>query len=208
MVDDVMIEPAGKPSHNRVFGGVVGCGGKDVVHAVVKLAAVERKVGAVDGVGGLEDERYAQTHDQMHQKKRARDQQRRFSQYQDGQDQHVGEVEAFPGKEDDVFAQRMPGAPQVLVSGEKKALKVAEEHVVEGKHGVDKKSVDVLKAVPWRPRFMGRKPEDAAAGKRIVFAVEIYTGVVTAMMEDSPHVRVDAAKIEDIVERLVHVRPG
>jgi hypothetical protein len=49
---------------------------------------------------------------------------------------------------------------------------------------------------------MGRKPKDAASRKRVVFAVEIDAGVVAPMMQDAPHVRVDSANIEDIVQRL------
>src|SRR5215469_11049134 len=196
MVDDVMVQPTGEPAHKRVFGRVIGCGCEDVIHAVVKLAAVRGKVGAVNGVGGLEDERYAQTDDQMNQEKRTRDQQGRSSQYQHRQDQHVGEVEALTQKEDGVFTLRVPGAPQVFVGGKEEALKVTEEHIVDRKQRVNEQSIDMLKPVPWRPGFIGRKAKDAAPRKRIIFAVEIDAGVMAAMVEDSPHVRVDTAKVE------------
>ena len=113
----------------------------------------------------------------------------------------------MPGKEDDVFAQRMPGALQVVVGREEKALKVPDEHVVEREQRVKKQRIDVLEPVQRRAGFMGRKPKDAASCKRVVFAVEIDAGVVASMMEDAPHVGVDSAKIEDIVQSLVDERP-
>ena len=58
MMDDVMVKSAGKPTHERVIRRVVGRCREDVVHAVVKLAAVRGKVGGVDSVRRLEDERY------------------------------------------------------------------------------------------------------------------------------------------------------
>src|SRR5579862_240317 len=163
MVDDVMVQPAGEPTDERIFSRIIGGGSEDVVHAVVKLAAIDWKVGAVDGVGGLEHERDAQPNDQVHQKKRTRDQQRRFSKYQDWQDEHVGEVEGLAHKQDGDFTPRMPGAPQIFVGGKEKALEVPEEHVVKGKQRINEESVDMLKPVPWGPGFMGRKAEDAAS---------------------------------------------
>ena len=59
MVDDVMVEPAHEPTDQRVFRRIIGRCREDVVHAFVKLSAVRGKLGAVDGVGGLEYERYA-----------------------------------------------------------------------------------------------------------------------------------------------------
>jgi hypothetical protein len=38
--------------------------------------------------------------------------------------------------------------------------------------------------------------------------MEIDAGVMAAMMEDAPHVRADAAQIEDIVQGFVDARPG
>ena len=73
MMDDVMVQPTGKPAHNRVFGCVIGCCCEDVIDAIVKLAPDRGEVGAVNGMGGLEYERYAQSHDQMNQEKRAHD---------------------------------------------------------------------------------------------------------------------------------------
>src|SRR5271170_350581 len=55
---------------------------------------------------------------------------------------------------------------------------------------------------------MGRKPKDAASCQRVVFAVDIDAGVVASMMEDSPHVRVNSANIENIVQDLVYGRHG
>src|ERR1700723_2534213 len=57
MVDDVMVESAREPSDERAFRGVIGRCREDVIHAVVKLTTVRRKVGAVDGVRGLEYKR-------------------------------------------------------------------------------------------------------------------------------------------------------
>ena len=132
-MDDVMVQPAGQPADNRVFGRVIGRGREDVIHAILELAAVGGEVCAVNGMGGLEYERDAQTDDQMNQKKRARDQHGRFSQHEHRQHKHVGEVEAFARKENRVFAQGVPCALQVIVSREEKALEVAEQHIVERK---------------------------------------------------------------------------
>jgi hypothetical protein len=53
---------------------------------------------------------------------------------------------------------------------------------------------------------MGRKPKNAASGKCVVLAVEIDAGVVAPMMEDTPHVRIDSANIECIVQEFVYGR--
>jgi len=58
MVDDVMVEAAGEPTDKGVLRRIVGCCREDVIHAVVKLAPVCGKVGAVDGVRRLKYERY------------------------------------------------------------------------------------------------------------------------------------------------------
>ena len=58
MVNDVMVEPAREPSDERGFRRIIGRGREDVIHAVVELTAVCGKVGAVDGVRGLEYQRY------------------------------------------------------------------------------------------------------------------------------------------------------
>ena len=58
VVDDVMVEPAREPTHKRVFRRIIGGGREDVVHAIFKLATIRGKVGVVDGVRRLENERY------------------------------------------------------------------------------------------------------------------------------------------------------
>src|SRR6202050_1332929 len=58
MVDDVMVEPAGEPTDERVFRRIIGRCREDVIHAVVKLTTARGKVGAVDGMRRLEYERY------------------------------------------------------------------------------------------------------------------------------------------------------
>src|SRR5271157_5813185 len=65
MMHDMVVEPARKPTDERVRGRVVGCGREDMIDPVVKLAAARRKVSAVDRVRGLEHEGYAQADDQM-----------------------------------------------------------------------------------------------------------------------------------------------
>ena len=61
MMDDMVIESAGKPSDQRVLGRVVGGRREDVMDPVIELVAVRGKVRAVDHVRGLEYERNAQT---------------------------------------------------------------------------------------------------------------------------------------------------
>jgi hypothetical protein len=100
----------------------------------------------------------------------------------------------------------MPGAFQIFVGREEKALKVSYENIVEREHGVKEQRVDVLEPVQARAGFMGRKPKDAASRKRVVFSVEIDAGVVTPMMEDTPHVGVDSANIENIIQEFVYGR--
>src|ERR1700691_4998602 len=56
VMGDVVVEPAGEPSDDRVFSRVVSRGGKDVVHAIVELASVRREVSGVDSVRSLEDQ--------------------------------------------------------------------------------------------------------------------------------------------------------
>src|ERR1700743_1095375 len=58
MMHDVMIEATRKPAHDRIRRCIVGCGCKNVIHTVVKLAAVRGKVRAVESVGRLEDHIY------------------------------------------------------------------------------------------------------------------------------------------------------
>src|SRR5882672_7959731 len=135
----------------------------------------------------------------MDQHEGPNDQKRRLSQNDHRQDEHVGDVEGLPRKEDDVFPRRMPGTFQVIVGGEEEALEVPDEDIVEGEHGVEEQSVPVLEAVVRRPGLVGREAKYAAPGERVVFAVEIDAGVVPAMMENPPHVRTDAANIENIV---------
>ena len=64
----------------------------------------------------------------------------------------------------------------------------------------------MLEPLQARAGFVGRKPKDAASRKRVVFTVEIDAGVVAAMMEDTPHVRVDSTNIENIVQDFVYRR--
>src|SRR5580658_1435019 len=40
MMGNVVVEPAGEPAHEWVFSGVIGRGGKNMVNAVFKFAAV------------------------------------------------------------------------------------------------------------------------------------------------------------------------
>src|SRR5580658_1552593 len=102
----------------------------------------------------------------------------------------------------------MFGSPQIFVGREEKALEVPEEHIIDRKQRINEQRVDVLEAVPWRAGFVGRKTKDAAAGKRVIFAVKVDAGVMAPVMEDTPHVRVDSAQIEDIVQGFVDARPG
>src|SRR6516225_5936586 len=59
MMDDMVVEPASKPTDERVRRRVVGRCREDVIDPVVKLAAARGEVSAVDGVRGLEYEGYA-----------------------------------------------------------------------------------------------------------------------------------------------------
>src|SRR5579864_2320168 len=80
MMDDMVIEPASKPTDEWLRRRVVGCCREYVIDPVVKLAAAQGKVGTVDTVRGLEYEGYAQADDQMGQHESQSDQQRRFPQ--------------------------------------------------------------------------------------------------------------------------------
>ena len=97
----------------------------------------------------------------------------------------------------------MPGALDVVVCREEEALEVPDENVLEREQGVQKERIDVLKPVHRRAGIMRGKAEEAAAFNGIIFAVEIDAGVVPAMVEDAPHVRADAAQVEDVVQRFV-----
>ena len=65
MMDDMVIEPTRKPTDQRLRGRVVSSCREDVVDSIVKFAAAQGKVSAVNTVRGLEYERHAQTDDQM-----------------------------------------------------------------------------------------------------------------------------------------------
>ena len=54
-----MVESADEPTNKRVFRRVIGGRREDVIHAILKLAAVRREVGAINRVRRLEYERYA-----------------------------------------------------------------------------------------------------------------------------------------------------
>ena len=171
MMDDVMVQPTGKPAHNRVLGRVIGCGSEDIKDAIVKLAADRGEVGAVNGMGGLKYERYAQSHDQMNQEKRACDKKGRSSEHQHWQNKHICDVEALADKEHGVLTQRVPCALQVFVHREEKALKVSDKHIVERKQRVNYQCVNMLESVPWRSGFMGCKAEDAASRNCVIFTL-------------------------------------
>ena len=129
----------------------------------------------------------------MDQEERSGDQKRRFSQHDHRQDKHVGEIEGLAGEEDSVFAQRMPGALQISMGREEKVLKVPDEDIIEREECVEEERIDMLKPVQRRPGFVGREAKDATSRKRIILSVEIDAGVMTPMMEDTPHVRADSA---------------
>ena len=65
MMRDVVIQPASKPTDQRLRRRVVGRGREDVIDAVVKLATARGEVRAVNTVCGLEYQSDAQTYDQM-----------------------------------------------------------------------------------------------------------------------------------------------
>ena len=133
MMDYMVIEPASKPTDERLSRRVVGRCRENVIDPVVELAAARGKVSTVDGVRGLEYEGYAQADDQMGKHESQSDQPRLFPQQHDRQDEHVGEVESFTCKQDEVFSRRMLGVFQIVVGREEKALKVSQEHIIERK---------------------------------------------------------------------------
>ena len=65
MMHYMVIEPAGKPTDERLSRRVVSRCGEDVIDPVVKFAAAQGKVSAVNTVRCLEYEGHAQTDDQM-----------------------------------------------------------------------------------------------------------------------------------------------
>ncbi len=62
----------------------------------------------------------------------------------------------------------------------------------------------MLEALHPGAGFVGRKAKDASSSKCVVLTVEIDAGVVAPMMEDTPHVRVDPANIESVVQDFVY----
>lgn len=204
MMDDMVVEPAHKPTDERICGRVVSGCREDVVDPVVKLAAARGEVSAVNTVRGLKYEGHAQTDDQMGKQEGQADKQRRFRQQHNRQDEHVNEIKSFTHKEDDVFSRRMLRLFQIVVGREEKALKVPHEHIVERKYRIEQQCIEVLEPLEGRPAFVRRKAKDATSGKRIIFAVEIDAGVVASMMKDPPHIGADSTNIENIVQGFVH----
>src|SRR5271166_2791435 len=147
MVDDVVIQPADEPTDQRGLGRVVGRGRENVMDPVIEFVAARGEVGAVDDVRGLEYERYAQADNQMGKHESQCDQQRRFPQQHDWQNQHVSNVKSFSCKENDVFPQRMLRAFQIIMRGEKEALEVPKEDIIERKQRVHQQRIDVLEAL-------------------------------------------------------------
>jgi hypothetical protein len=70
MMGYMVVEPARKPSYERVARRIIGRGRENVKNAVLKLVAALRKVRAVNGVCGLKYQRYRQTNDDMGQHER------------------------------------------------------------------------------------------------------------------------------------------
>lgn len=204
MMRDVMVEAARKPTYDRIARCIISRRREDVIDAVVELAAVRGEVRCVDSMRRLEYQRYGQTDDQVNQHECPSNQQRRSPQHHNRQNQHVRQVERLPREEDEVLPQRMPVAFQIVVGREEKALKVPDENIVQREHRVKEQRIDVLEPMQGRARFMRRKSKDAPPRKRVVFAVDVDAGVVASVMEDAPHVRVDSANIEDIVQDLVY----
>jgi hypothetical protein len=64
----------------------------------------------------------------------------------------------------------------------------------------------VLEPVHRYAGIVRGKAEEAAAFDGIVLAMEVDAGVVSAMVEDAPHVRADAAQVEDVVQGFVDDR--
>jgi hypothetical protein len=98
----------------------------------------------------------------------------------------------------------MPGPIQIVVGRKEKALKVSYENIIKREKRVQEQRVDMLEALQRPAGFMGRKPKDAASRKRVVLALDIDARMVPSMVEDTPHVRVDSANIEDIVQGFVY----
>ena len=76
----------------------------------------------------------------------------------------------------------MPGAFQIVVGWEEKALKVPYENIIKRKQRVQEQRVEVLEPLQRSAGFMGRKPKDAASRKRVAFAVNILSGVVASTL--------------------------
>jgi hypothetical protein len=98
----------------------------------------------------------------------------------------------------------MPGAFQIVMGREEKTLNVPQKNIIEREQGVKEQRIDVLEAVQARSGFMGREPKDASSRERVVFVMEIDAGVVASMMKDTPHIGVNSAKVEDIIQDLVY----
>ena len=62
----------------------------------------------------------------------------------------------------------------------------------------------MLEPLDAQAGFVGRQTKDATPCQRVVFTVEIDAGVVAPVMKDTPHVRVDAANIESVVQKFVY----
>ena len=62
----------------------------------------------------------------------------------------------------------------------------------------------MLEALHRPVRFVGCEAQETAAGKGVIFTMNVYTGMVSAVVQDAPHIRADPAEIEDIVKGLVH----
>jgi len=107
MMHDVMVESAREPTHDRVRRRIIGRGREDVINAIVKLVAARGKVRAINSVRCLEDQRYAQSNNQMDQHKRAGYQPGRLAEHNNRQNEHVREIKGLAGKKDHILARRM-----------------------------------------------------------------------------------------------------
>lgn len=154
-------------------------------------------------MAGLEYESNAQPDEEVREQKSAADEPERFVQQDNRQDQHVGQVEQLAGEQRDVFAQWMLDA-QIVVGWKEETLEIAHKNVVQREEGVEHEGINVLEAVDGLVLLVWCEAQKAAAGKSVIFAVDVDTGVMPAVVQDAPHVGTDAADIEDVIESLVY----
>jgi hypothetical protein len=203
VVDDVVIQSAANDVCRPASGGIIRCCGKDVLYEIQFVFGFGELVDFKQ-MGGLNDPGSNQTHDEVRDEECEDDLAEGIPQNDSRQDDHVYQVENLTPNDRDILAQRNFGIVDVLVVLEEKVLEVLDENKVQGCHRIHEKDINMLKPVHLFQGGIRRKTENAMGINPFIFPMHIHDGVVANVVHDPPHIRTDAAGIQDVAQDFVY----